>query len=144
MVVLGQYIMVGYSFHPTAAEPTWGYYYSLSNDLVHWTQRELILELPGENAVDNPGTDKFYAYPSLIDPDSPSMNFETSDENAYLYLTRFNNGVTLDRDLVRFPVQITPPEYPVPVSWRFDSDGDSEGWYPANQLTSFAALMISL
>jgi hypothetical protein len=68
------------------------------------------------------------------------MNFDTSDENAYLYLTRFNNGVTLDRDLVRFPVQITPPEYPVPASWRFDSDGDTEGWYPANHLGSFASL----
>jgi hypothetical protein len=137
---LGRYIMIGYSYHPIAADPTWGYYYSLSDDLVHWTRRKLLLELPGENAVDNSATDTFYAYPSLMDPDSPSMNFQTSDENAYLYVTRFNNGVTLDRDLIRFPVQIAPPVYPVPTSWRFDSDGNVEGWYPQNQLTSFKVL----
>jgi hypothetical protein len=134
---LGRYIMIGYSFHPTATDPTWGYYYSLSDDLVHWTQRKLLLELPGENAVDNSATDTFYAYPSFMDPDSQSMNFQTSDENAYLYVTRFNNGVTLDRDLIRFPVQITPPLYPVPGSWRFDSDSDAEGWVADNQLASF-------
>jgi hypothetical protein len=137
---LGRYIMIGYSYHPVAVDPTWGYYYSLSDDLVHWTRRKLLLELPGENAVDNSATDTFYAYPSLMDPDSPSMNFQTSDENAYLYVTRFNNGVTLDRDLIRFPVQIAPPVYPVPTSWRFDSDGNVEGWYPQNQLTSFKVL----
>lgn len=137
---LGRYIMIGYSYHPTAADPTWGYYYSFSDDLVHWTRRELLLELPGENAVENSAIEMFYAYPSLIDPDSPSMNFDTSDENAYLYLTRFNNGVTLDRDLIRFPLQITPPVYPVPGSWRFDSDGDTEGWHADNQLASFNTL----
>jgi hypothetical protein len=136
--VLGRYMLIGYSYHPTAADPTWGYYYSLSDDLVHWTQRKLLLELPGENAVDNSATDTFYAYPSFMDPDSPSMNFQTSDENAYLYVTRFNNGVTLDRDLIRFPVKTTPPIYPVPSSWRFDSDGDTGGWVADNQLTSFA------
>jgi hypothetical protein len=134
---LGRYIMFGYSYHPIAADPTWGYYYSLSDDLVHWSRRKLLLELPGENAVANSATDTFYAYPSFMDPDSPSMNFQTSDENAYLYVTRFNNGVTLDRDLIRFPVKITPPVYPVPTSWRFDSDGDMEGWVADNQLTSF-------
>ena len=141
---LGRYIMIGYSYHPISTYPTWGYYYSLSDDLVHWTRRELLLELPGENAVRNSATDKFYAYPSLIDPDSPSMNFDTSDGDAYLYLTRFNNGVTLDRDLIRFPVQITPPVYPVPSSWRFNTDGRTEGWHAENQLTSFAALDGSL
>jgi hypothetical protein len=87
--------------------------------------------------VDDKWNDTFYAYPSFMDPDSQSMNFDTSDENAYLYVTRFNNGVTLDRDLIRFPVQIAPPVYPIPSSWRFDSDGDTEGWLPDNQLTSF-------
>jgi len=137
---LGRYIMFGYSYHPLAADPTWGYYYSLSDDLVHWTRRELLLELPGENAVADSATDTFYAYPSFMDPDSPSMNFQTSDEDAFLYVTRFNNGVTLDRDLIRFPVKITPPVYPIPKSWRFDADGNVEGWYPQNQLTSFDAL----
>lgn len=134
---LGRYMMIGYSYHPSAADPTWGIYYSLSDDLVHWTQRRLVLRIEGENAVDDPATDPFYAYPSLIDPESPSRVFDTSGENPYLYLTIFNKGVTLDRDLVRFPLQVTPPTYPVPTSWRFDSDGDTEGWDPANDLGAF-------
>lgn len=93
---LGRYMLIGYSHHPTDADPTWGYYYSLSDDLVHWTPRKLLFELPGENAVGDKWTDTFYAYPSFMDPDSPSMNFQTSDGDAYLYVTRFNNGVTLD------------------------------------------------
>jgi hypothetical protein len=141
--VLGRYIMIGYSHHPTATDPTWGFYYSLSDDLVNWTQRELLLQLPGENAVENSATDTFYAYPSLIDPDSPSMNFETSDENAYLYLTRFNNGVTLDRDLIRFPVELVPVTYEIP-QWEFETDGDVEGWIPENHIRGFDTLAGSL
>lgn len=134
---LGRYILIGFSVHPTAPEELWGYYYSLSDDLVHWTRRELIFELPDTWRVADLNTDLFYAYPSLIDPASTSMNFETTGENPYLYLTRFNTGISLDRDLVRFPIHVTPPVYPIPTSWRFDTDGDGEGWLPFNDLTSF-------
>ena len=136
---LGRYILVGYSFHPAAEKPMWGYYYSLSDDLIHWTTRELLAELPGHITV-NPETDSFYAYPSLLDPNSTSMNFDTTDGDAYLYLTRFNRGPSLDRDLVRFPIQVTPPVYPIPISWRFENDGDVEGWLAENELASFNVL----
>jgi hypothetical protein len=50
-----------------------------------------------------------FFYPSLIDPDSPSRNFEDTDDRADLYLTK----IYLDecrlgarRDLVRMPVAI--------------------------------------
>lgn len=134
---LGRYMMVGFSNHPTSGDPHWGYYYSLSDDLIHWTQRELIVELPGTWTVPDLNTDLFFAYPSVIDPDSSSMNFETTDGEAYLYLTRFNVGISLDRDLVRFPIEITPPTYSVPSPWRFDADGEAGGWEPTNQITSF-------
>jgi len=42
---------------------------------------------------------------------SPSRNFETVGKTAYLYYTQFHypNGVqTLDRDLVRLQVNISP------------------------------------
>jgi hypothetical protein len=48
-------------------------------------------------------------YPSLLDPNSVSRNFETVGDNAQLFLTRFNLQnceVSLDRDLIRFPVKI--------------------------------------
>jgi hypothetical protein len=136
---LGRYIMVGYSFHPAADSPMWGIYYSLSDDLIHWTQRRLLVEIPGQNAVDNPDTTMHYAYPSLIDPSSPSMNFDTTGDHAYLYVTRYNGEYPLDRDLIRFPVQIVPPVYPIPTPWRFETDGDVEGWLAENQLVSFIA-----
>ena len=135
---LGRYIMVGYSYHPTADQEIWGIFYSLSDDLVHWTQRELLVQVLGENAVENPASDTFYDYPLVIDPDSSSMIFDTSGLNPFLYLTRFNNGVTLDRDLVRLPLQIEPPVFPPPDSWRFNSEGDVEGWEPTNQIGSFS------
>jgi hypothetical protein len=49
------------------------------------------------------------AYPSALDPSSPSRNFDTTDGRFYLYYTRFNReaGTDLDRDLVRVPVTIT-------------------------------------
>ncbi|MEM1378306.1 MAG: hypothetical protein AAGG69_13050 [Pseudomonadota bacterium] len=48
-----------------------------------------------------------YLYPTLIDHDSPSRNFETADEDMYLYFTRLNNGQGgLDRDLVRVRVEV--------------------------------------
>jgi len=50
------------------------------------------------------------AYPSLIDPDSPSANFDTVGDTAQLFLTRFNLEhcrTSLDRDLVRIPVLVT-------------------------------------
>jgi hypothetical protein len=46
----------------------------------------------------------------LLDPDSPSPNFETSDQQAYLYFVRIHYSScqpTLDRDLVRVPIAIS-------------------------------------
>ena len=136
--VLERYVMMGYSFDPILGEEVWGIYYSLSDDLIHWTQRKLLIEIPGQNAVENPETTLHYAYPSVIDPDSPSMNFDTTDNDFYLYITRYNGAYFLDRDLIRFPVTLTPPVYSVPSSWRFDTN-ETEGWSVGNQLSSFGA-----
>ena len=127
--VLGKYVMMGITFHPSTPQPRWGVYYSLSDDLIDWTQRELLLELITTPNVADPLSDLYYAYPSVIDPDSTSMSFETTDGRAYLYLTRFNaGGLSLDRDLVRWPIKL---EYVVaettePPDWTFDRD--TEGW----------------
>jgi hypothetical protein len=86
----------------------WGIYFSLSDDLIHWSRRQLVkrTELPSTYKC---GDRSPIAYPSVLDPDSPSRNFETTDERAYLYYTRFNyiNCIqTLNRDLLRVPIEV--------------------------------------
>ena len=123
---------VGISFDPAGGEPRWGVYTSTSPDLVEWTTRELLLELPINNTVADPDNDTVHAYPALIDPDSASMNFETSDGELYLYMSRFNfGGNSLDRDLLRWPIEFAPQTVDAPV-WTFDTDGDSRGWEATN------------
>ena len=138
--VLEKYIAVGVSFHPTATQPMWGIYYSTSPDLLDWSRRRLLLEVPNVASVNNPGADMMYAYPTLIDPDSPSINFDTTDAQMYLYMTlAHNGGGSLDRDLVRYPVKLVPVTYE-PLQWDFETDGDTEGWLAENQLDGFNAL----
>ena len=48
----------------------------------------------------------------MIDPKSTDRNFQTVGGTAYLYFTQFhysNCEQTLDRDLVRVPIQIAAP-----------------------------------
>jgi hypothetical protein len=139
--VINRYIMVGYSFMP-GDENVWGYYYSFSDDLIHWSPRQLLIDLPGQNAMSDNQNDMWYSYPSLMDPESPSMSFDTSGDTAYFYITRFNRGESLDRDLIRFPVQISAAVNPVPPNWQFE--GDEAGWSPAHDLTDFRAFADNL
>lgn len=137
--VLEKYVAVGISNHPTDPEPMWGVYYSTSDDLIDWSQRKLLIELPIVASVTNPDTDMLYAFPVLLDPDSPSRNFDTTDDQFYLYITHeHNGGGSLDRDLVRFPVSLVPVTYDIP-QWEFGTDGDVEGWVPEFDLSDFNA-----
>jgi hypothetical protein len=51
-------------------------------------------------------------YPSFIDHDSPSRNFETMDNTTYLYyaIIHYTPQCTFsnDRDMARIPVQFSP------------------------------------
>ena len=133
---LEKYIMVGVSYRTYLTG--YGFWYSLSDDLVHWSNREMLIELPLSNTAEDPANGVYYAYPSLIDPDSESPSFGTTDETPYLYLTRFNLGYnSMDRDIVRFPVEITPPIYSVPATWHFDDDNNLEGWIVDTDITNF-------
>ena len=84
-----------------------GIWWMTSTDLIHWTSPNLLLEVPLLWRRDCE-TDAAYAYPSLIDPDSPTANFETVDEEFWLYLVRIRLDKTCktgpQRDLVRFPI----------------------------------------
>jgi hypothetical protein len=134
---LDGYVMVGISAEPITYRDDWGVYYATSTDLVDWTLRELLIELPSGEAVVDPDNDVVFAYPAIIDPDSASPSFETSDGAMYLYISRFNGGGnSLDRDLLRFPIAVVEEGIAAP-SWTFDTDGDTEGWFPDNDLGSF-------
>ena len=88
--------------------PVTGIYAVRSRDLLHWSEPSLLLAVPMmfDFPCDAPSV---YAYPSLLDPDSPSPTFTTTGAHPYLYLTRFNVRdckLGMNRDLVRFPVVI--------------------------------------
>lgn len=86
---------------------TTGVFWTVSTDLVTWSAPRLLYRVPllWRRDCDQPAA---YAYPSLIDPDSPSLSFDTVDDGFWLYLTRMplqpDCSVSAQRDLVRLPV----------------------------------------
>ncbi len=106
--VLDRYVLIGVSADHIDGREVWGWYYSFSTDLIDWDRRKLLIEMPLPWTVNSPGSDLSYLYPSLLDPDSTSRTFETTDLAAYIYMTRNNAGqASLDRDLVRVPVEFS-------------------------------------
>jgi hypothetical protein len=89
--------------------PVDGVYYATSPDLIAWTPPQLLFPAP---VTLNKECDTMpVVYPSLLDPDTPSRNFEDTDDDAYIYMTR----ITMDgcktgwtRNLVRLRVHIAP------------------------------------
>ncbi len=105
---LNRYVLVGISADTIGGREIWGYYYSFSDDLIHWSRRKLLAEMVLPWTAKN-NTDVMYLYPALIDPASDSRDFETTGKTAYLYYTRHNFGQgSLDRDLIRVPVEFFP------------------------------------
>jgi hypothetical protein len=87
----------------------WGVYFSLSGDLINWTERRLIAEteLPDTFRC---GDRNPILHPSVLDPDSASRNYATSDRHAYLFYTRLNYEdckPSADLDLVRVPIEFS-------------------------------------
>jgi hypothetical protein len=86
---------------PGDSQPVPGFYSLTSPDLIHWTNLQRVISLPMAPRKDSM-TD-IYSYPSLIDPESASKNFESLDhDKAILLFTdhHLRNGTgTLDRDL---------------------------------------------
>jgi hypothetical protein len=107
----GKYLLVGpaNAFSPRKRRVITGFYYSLSSDLVHWAQRKLIREAETAQTY-RCGDSNPVEYPSVLDPNSRSRNFETTGRRPYLYFTRFHYSAckqTLDRDLVRVPIKFS-------------------------------------
>jgi hypothetical protein len=115
-----RYVLVGYQAPVVNGQEVPGFYYSLSSDLVHWTNRKLLMkgELPWTHQC---GEEDPILNPSLIDPNSTSANFETIGQRAYLYFTQYNYEyvpgecyMSLDRDLVRIPIEFSDAAGPGP------------------------------
>lgn len=109
---LDKYMVVGTTSKYEAAESriVTGFYYSLSDDLVNWSDRELLLEHETQ-ATFLCGDPNPRAYPSIIDPSSTDRNFSTVGQNAYLYFTELiysNCMLQNERDMLRVPIQVTP------------------------------------
>jgi len=91
-----------------------GIFYALSGDLIHWSKLQLIVagilsEWGGcDSNPQSPGVLELVAvgYPSMIDHDDTTVNFERAGRTGHLYYVRFNQGA-YDRDLVRVPLTFT-------------------------------------
>lgn len=137
---LNKYIAVGTGSVYNVQDKNWrtGFLFSLSDDLIHWSPQQLIMEATLNPA--GPWSGEWLGYPSLIDPTDTSRNFEVTEQEPYLYFTRAHpptkdNKWGLDRDLVRIPIRFS--QETIPTAWEFDQSGNDEGWLPWNQLTPF-------
>jgi hypothetical protein len=85
-----------------------GFYYSQSPDLVQWRPPRRIMRAPTRPRTDDPNL--FMSYPSLLDPQSASRNFETLDsEDPVLLFTvqHLERGRgTMNRDLRYVPLRV--------------------------------------
>ena len=107
---VGRYMLVAVSHGAAGC----GIYLSLSTDLVHWSGWQLLVKARITYCDEDPTTPGLLdplpiLYPSIIDHDDSTTNFERPGRTPYLYYTRFNdNG--LDRDLVRVRLTFTLEE----------------------------------
>jgi hypothetical protein len=107
-----EYLLVGLAQNrdPVTNEKYTAIDYSTSPDLIHWSPRQDIMRIVPPWYYQC-GGDKPVSNPTVLDPLPDSRNFEVTGRTIYLYFTRQNyqNCVqTLDRDLVRIPIQFIP------------------------------------
>jgi hypothetical protein len=108
----GLYIAVMAAIRPLqpGATPVTGLFMATSRDLIEWSPPALIkqMPIPAKFVCEDASLVDF---PSLLDPESLSRNFETVGARAFIYMTRFNlEGckIGMNRDLLRLPVKIAP------------------------------------
>jgi hypothetical protein len=108
---LDRYLLIGIA-GPVEGRPDRrerGIYFSLSDDLIHWSPRKLILSSPTLHSYRCGGPSPI-AYPSLIDPGSRSRTFGTTGAHPYLYYTQFHYRAcrqTANRDLMRVRLDVS-------------------------------------
>ncbi len=108
---LDKWVVAGTSsvYQPEYGTIVRGFYYSTSDDLIHWTPRQLLMFLSNSETIPC-GDPDGAAYPSFVDPDSTDRNFGTIDQTTHLYFTTFrreNCIMTSKRDVKRVEVQFS-------------------------------------
>ncbi|MGD8624302.1 MAG: hypothetical protein PVJ34_07195 [Anaerolineae bacterium] len=96
-----RFMAVGHAVH--ASPP--GFYFSLSEDLVHWTPKQVLMA--ADLVQTTGGATPYLAYPSIIDPGDTSRNFERPGRRPYLYFSRFNGTQPLDIDLLKVSIEFS-------------------------------------
>jgi hypothetical protein len=97
-------------YDPSRGTNVWGFYYTTSDDLIHWSARQLLVETQ-RFSTHTCGDPDPWVYPTILDPSSADRNYGTADQTAYVYFSRFNYVDCIlgrDRDLLRIPVQFAP------------------------------------
>lgn len=106
---LKKWMLIGASIgNPSYGLPP-GVYYALSDDLLEWTNLDVLFEAEVVWANDCTPPDPIKD-PSLLDPTSTSRNFETVGQRGQLFYTTYHfTGCTgtLDRDLIRIPIEFS-------------------------------------
>ena len=83
-----------------------GVYLLTSDDLINWSEPQLIIEAGWGWTQD--GRLPYDAYPTLIDHSSESLSFDTTGKFPHLYIVRINSLDPIrDYDLVRFPLELS-------------------------------------
>jgi hypothetical protein len=109
---LNKYVIIGGGAHwdPARGENVWGFHYAVSDDLLHWRERQLLIEVTRfQNHVC--GDPDPIVYPSILDPSSADRNYSTAGQTAYLYYVRFHYvtcQLGWDRNLLRVPIRFSP------------------------------------
>jgi uncharacterized protein (TIGR03437 family) len=102
---LGRWLLAGTAAQTLDRQTTCGFYFSTSTNLLEWTRPQLLLpgKLPHPPCAQPGDADGSLIYPSLIDHEDTSPNFENTGQTPHLYYVRWNQG--LNRDLLRAPVR---------------------------------------
>jgi hypothetical protein len=108
-----KYLLIGMAdlFDPVRHQYVYGFYYSTSSDLLNWSLRTLLLEIPIWNY--QCGGEDEGAYPVVLNPASTDRNFSTTGQTTYLYFTRIfhdeNCNLIGQEDLIRIPIKFLGP-----------------------------------
>lgn len=107
---LDRYLLVNGGVTMVDGKSACGYHYSLSADLIHWSEPRLMAKARIGDCPSTPQPGELEAVavggPGLVDHDDTTVNFERSGRSPHLYYVRFNDG-GLDRDLMRVQVTFT-------------------------------------
>jgi hypothetical protein len=109
---LQQYmVMSNAAVYPDGVNAQCGFHYSLSADLVTWTDpiRFKAANLPTFNGASicppANGNEGAEIYPSIVDHESSSVNFEEAGQTSYVYFTRYTSSSSdVPRNLIRQPL----------------------------------------